>query len=1137
MLQIVIGLVTTWKMALRQSLSHWRLVSAVVLGVVLASAIMAGTVIYYGALRELALKSALMGHSKTDLDIRLQGEFGPTRAEGYSEITALVTDEIDSHVSWMMTDQLRGLKSPTFFLATADSKDSLGKDNSRTYFAFLQDILDHVTIVSNGSSPVERPLGPVAVPPEIEAIVPFQAAQLFGVEVGDRMVAAPPWQSALPHVTVVISGIFHKNEPGEDYWHMEESVFANSTGELFRTLPFYVTEDTLMNVLGRSLPKMKSTYAWHLQVEPRRINSKNAALTLYHIEQMNRDLSSKLIDFRQTTDIDTTLRDYGIRIFFSRIPMFVVLVLITVVILYYVATLGSLVVDQRSGEIALLSSRGASPIQILTVFVLEGLTIVILAVLIGPPLAALVISGLGFTPAFSDLSGGAKLFVDISWGAYAMSAIGAILSFFTLLIPAIRGSRIGVAKHKQESARPARFPVIQRYYLDVLLLLISVVLFRQLTEQGSIVATSMLGKAVVNQLLLALPGLMLVASAMVLLRLFPLIMGVTSRLMSFWLPAGLVMGVWQMARNPTYYARLSLLLILTAGLGIFASSFGATLERNVEERILYSVGSDVRIDDVHATFRTIPRRRWSRFRTPTPSPTPVGTPTPIPRMVESYQEVSGVQSVSPVLRTFGNHAMSMKRISFLMFAVDVDNFSKVAWFREDFADEPMLNLIEKLRITESVDGLKIPIDARSIGVRLKPDRPHSSVRVTARIKNALQQYSTYDLGRLSSSKWTVLETSLDFGTRQTLEYSRPLTLVSIRLDETGDSRQLNAGSVLIDDIRVITDTSETIVIEQFEEVDDWGLIKTTPAAAFDSLQAFNVSGAEDLRSVMFSWTDGGPQTARGIFHGQGRYSLPVLVSNSYADEAGLSVGEEFEVTIAGHLVPVRLLDTIGLFPTVTNLNQKFLVANIDSIIRYVSLGTASREINPGELWISLLPDVSNSHEVVQELNEVVGYTGTIQDRSQRLTDSKVDPLVRAGWKALLFIAFGTVLILSCLGFLIHAYVSFHNRKLQFALLRTLGFSKKQLVTMVSLEQLIVVATGLALGTWMGGRLGSIIMPFLAHDDRGSQVVPPFAVTVNWSALLITYAIMTTIFVIIILGVVWFIQRVSMHRTLRIGDTW
>ena len=137
-----------------------------------------------------------------------------------------------------------------------------------------------------------------------------------------------------------------------------------------------------------------------------------------------------------------------------------------------------------------------------------------------------------------------------------------------------------------------------KYYIDVVLLLVCILLFRQLTQQGSVVAVRLLGDMAVNQLLLALPGMMLLASAMVLLRLFPLAIGMASKLFSSWLPAGLVLGIWQMARNPGHYARLSLLLILTAGLGIFASSFGATLDRSFEERILYSTGSDIRLDGV-----------------------------------------------------------------------------------------------------------------------------------------------------------------------------------------------------------------------------------------------------------------------------------------------------------------------------------------------------------------------------------------------------------------------------------------------------------------------------------------------------------------------------------------------------------
>ena len=159
----------------------------------------------------------------------------------------------------------------------------------------------------------------------------------------------------------------------------------------------------------------------------------------------------------------------------------------------------------------------------------------------------------------------------------------------------------------------------------------------------------------------------------------------------------------------------------------------------------------------------------------------------------------------------------------------------------------------------------------------------------------------------------------------------------------------------------------------------------------------------------------------------------------------------------------------------------------------------------------------------------------MHDREQQLSQSEADPLVEAGWRALLFVAFGAVLILSCVGFLVHSYVSFRNRRTQFALLRTVGFSMRQLTTMVWLEQALVIFAGMALGTWMGGRLGAIIMPFLGHDDWGGRVVPPFVMATNWGALLLTYAAMAFVFAVISLGIIWLVQRISLHRVLRLGE--
>jgi hypothetical protein len=186
------------------------------------------------------------------------------------------------------------------------------------------------------------------------------------------------------------------------------------------------------------------------------------------------------------------------------------------------------------------------------------------------------------------------------------------------------------------------------------------------------------------------------------------------------------------------------------------------------------------------------------------------------------------------------------------------------------------------------------------------------------------------------------------------------------------------------------------------------------------------------------------------------------------------------------------------------------------------------------IFLSPAAAVDRSH-VVARLYEEPFESEFVHDREKRLAESQVDPLAKAGWSALLFIGFSTVLVLGCVGFLVHAYVSFREREQQLAIRRSLGLSLRQLVTLVWLEQALVIAAGMALGTWMGARLVGTIMPFLGHDDRGVKVVPPFAIEVNWDSLAMTYAAMGIVFAIIMAGVIFFVFRISLHRILRLGE--
>ncbi|MGH2542515.1 MAG: hypothetical protein ACRDIB_06955, partial [Ardenticatenaceae bacterium] len=335
-------------------------------------------------------------------------------------------------------------------------------------------------------------------------------------------------------------------------------------------------------------------------------------------------------------------------------------------------------------------------------------------------------------------------------------------------------------------------------------------------------------------------------------------------------PVGFSMGMWQMARNPTHYARLSLLLILMAGLGIFAASFGGTLERSFEERALYFSGTNLRLDGVLLNTR--------------------GSTVPF---AESYESLPGVDSVSPVVRRFGTDLSRLLGEQYMMLSVDSDVFAEMAYFREDFASKPLGEMLGGLKHSNLPQGIEMPDNSFGIGVTLKSDRPQPSVAMTARIRDANGRYFTYFLGTLDSADWVNLSTPIrrqpQFG-QPPLQPVPPLTLMSVALHELNGSSSLRSGSVIIDEVYARTNGGDTHVMESFEDVGEWNLLRVAPESVADVLESSDITANGDSGSARFIWASGGALTSRGIFHGPPIEPLPVLATRTFLRDTGHSVG-------------------------------------------------------------------------------------------------------------------------------------------------------------------------------------------------------------------------------------------------------
>ena len=179
MAQLISNVFAAWPMVVRRSLSHWRLLSTVIVGVLLASTIMAGTVIYFEALRQLALKNALNQLTVEEKNILIKADRGPTTVEEYVKVRNLMEGQFQRRLGWMLRDSTRGGRSATFFITTPGNESVAGDDNSRTYFVFSPPLLEHITILPGGRLPNEQALNNPNVPLELEVLVPREPGQIL----------------------------------------------------------------------------------------------------------------------------------------------------------------------------------------------------------------------------------------------------------------------------------------------------------------------------------------------------------------------------------------------------------------------------------------------------------------------------------------------------------------------------------------------------------------------------------------------------------------------------------------------------------------------------------------------------------------------------------------------------------------------------------------------------------------------------------------------------------------------------------------------------------------------------------------------------------------------------------------------
>ena len=156
--------------------------------------------------------------------------------------------------------------------------------------------------------------------------------------------------------------------------------------------------------------------------------------------------------------------------------------------------------------------------------------------------------------------------------------------------------------------------------------------------------------------------------------------------------------------------------------------------------------------------------------------------------------------------------------------------------------------------------------------------------------------------------------------------------------------------------------------------------------------------------------------------------------------------------------------------------------------------------------------------------------------SSEMVNEQVDqPLVNAGWGALLVLVFLALVLASASGVMLFSFIDTGERRTEFAVLRTLGSSRRQLNGAVWFSLFLVAVCGIGLGTVAGQLIGTSLLPLMGVGEGGEQVTPRMVFQTNWATLAVSYTILVAATGVTVLWLIWFTAKMEVQQLLRIGE--
>ena len=700
-MNLIFNFLSIFFIAAKRLINNLGMMACIALGLAAALAIAIGIPIYSEATNYRLLRQELESQGRPPFAFtfwHLGSWYGGVDFDAYWPINSYLSERGGRTIGLPLEESVRHITADTMRVFPlrapfADKKSSLGWMS----IGFVTDLEEHINLIEGRfPQPAENSTG------AIETLITQGKAEQWGLQVGEEYLllaegddktdeGSPPGQ-----IPIRISGIWLPLDEGDPFWFYSGSSFKNV---------FLVPEAVYLKQVAPAIEKPVYLSIWYFVFDGADVRAEDVPDFLDRVTSVRSRTAAILPNTGLTSSPVDAMKKYQRAAFNLTILLYIFGIPVMGLIFYFIGLISGMVVERQRNEIALLRSRGTSRVQVIGVYILEGLLLGAVAFALGPFLGEILAQLMGKAYSFMSFIDRLPLSTSISKISIYFALIAVGLALVTSLIPALMASRHTIVTYKLERGRSLKKPLWQRYFLDLIILTLPLYGYYVLRSRGTI---ALLGRGEVvgdpfqNPILFLAPALLIFASALIFIRIFPLIMSTLSWLSAKGRGVSLVLALRHLARSADYYSGPMLLLTLTLGLATFTASMARTLDNHLRDRVFYEVGSDIRLQESGEYLGPSPFG-------PAPAPQDSeenegedGEESPDWRFLPAFEylKASGVKAVVRAGRYKVEAPWSQGERSGNFLGIDNSDFSQVAYFRRDFAYESLDDLMVALSLDE-----------------------------------------------------------------------------------------------------------------------------------------------------------------------------------------------------------------------------------------------------------------------------------------------------------------------------------------------------------------------------------------------------------------------------------------------------